>query len=326
MSSSGQGGPGDRKDEPKGLKKFMRRASLVLKPKSKRQSVSGPPASTSASASAPKDSSAAAESAPAAPTSPPTAVSEPSKGETAPTPSIPAQVTQTIKEDKPTPTPTKPRIAMSAKEASILQEEKARAMFAKYGLTLEPGEWVHPVTVGAPRIEKPVRMRIHRKCHRCQTIFGQDRICSNCQHTRCKKCPRHPVSTKSKGAKGKGAVAVDEGVTNPEGDPLTMPHRATGKEMSRKAPTQRVRRTCHECGTIFAGKAVQCENCKHMRCPQCPREPPKRDKYPEGYPGDEGVDPSQATSRRPKPGEEEATQSVEERMKRLDVSPQASAA
>ena len=50
MSSSGPGGPGDKKDEPKGLKKFIRRASLVLRPKSKRQSVSG------ASAFAPKDS------------------------------------------------------------------------------------------------------------------------------------------------------------------------------------------------------------------------------------------------------------------------------
>ena len=61
MSSSGQGGPGEKKDESKGLKKFMRRASLVLKPKSKRQSVSD------ASASAPKDSGAVAESSSTAP-------------------------------------------------------------------------------------------------------------------------------------------------------------------------------------------------------------------------------------------------------------------
>ena len=165
---------------------------------------------------------------------------------------------------------------MSAKETSALQEEKARAMFAKYGLTLEPGEWVRPVTGGAPRIEKQVRMRIHRNCHRCQTTFGHDKICSNCKHTRCKKCPRHPASSKSKGAKGKGAAAggilVDDG-TIKGNEATTMPHRATGKEMTRKVPTQRVRRTCHECQTLFVGKAIQCENCKHMRCPQCPRDP-----------------------------------------------------
>ena len=43
MSSTGQGGAGGTEDQenPKGLKKFMRRASLVLKrDKSKRQSVS----------------------------------------------------------------------------------------------------------------------------------------------------------------------------------------------------------------------------------------------------------------------------------------------
>jgi hypothetical protein len=41
MSSLGQGGPGGAEDNPKGLKKFMRRASLVLKrDKSKRQSIS----------------------------------------------------------------------------------------------------------------------------------------------------------------------------------------------------------------------------------------------------------------------------------------------
>lgn len=62
MSSSGQGGPADKKGEPKGLKKFMRRASLALKPKSKRQSVSD------ASAFAPKESGAAASSGPTAPT------------------------------------------------------------------------------------------------------------------------------------------------------------------------------------------------------------------------------------------------------------------
>ena len=155
---------------------------------------------------------------------------------------------------------------MTAKEASALQEEKARAMFAKYGLTLEPGEWATPLPGDIPRIEKQVRMRVRRACHRCQVTFGHDKLCANCDHTRCKKCPRFPGS-KPRTAKGKGVAAG--GV----GEALTMQDRGTGKEMTRKMPMQRVRRTCHECQTLFVGKAVQCESCKHLRCPKCPRDP-----------------------------------------------------
>ena len=156
-----------------------------------------------------------------------------------------------------------------------MQEEKARALFLKYGLTLEAGEWTVPTTVGLPRVEKQVRMRIHRICHRCQTTFGADRVCSHCQHTRCKKCPRFPGS-KTKVSKGKGvafgSVVADDGLDK-TADPLTMLHRASGKEMTGKTPAQRVRRTCHQCETPFQGKATQCENCKHVRCSKCPRDP-----------------------------------------------------
>ncbi len=197
------------------------------------------------------------------------------KADTTPTLSVPAGISQVIKESRPIPTVGKSRGALTAKENYTLQEEKARALFAKYGLTLEPGEWTVPATVGVPRVEKQVRMRIHRTCHRCQTTFGMDRVCSHCQHNRCKKCPRFPGS-KSKATKGKGlavgGVAGDDGMDK-KTDPLTMLQRTTAKEMTRRAPTQRVRRTCHQCETIFQGKATQCENCKHLRCPKCPRDP-----------------------------------------------------
>ena len=164
---------------------------------------------------------------------------------------------------------------MTAKENYTMQEEKARALFAKYGLTLEPGEWTVPATVGVPRVEKQVRMRIHRTCHRCQTTFGTDRVCSHCQHNRCKKCPQFP-GAKPKVPKGKaravGGVAANDGLDK-KTDALTMLHRPSGKEMTRRAPTQRVRRTCHQCETLFQGKATQCENCKHLRCSKCPRDP-----------------------------------------------------
>jgi len=189
--------------------------------------------------------------------------------------SVPAGITQTIRDNKPTSTPIKPRSPLNAKENATFQEEKARALFAKYGLTLEPGEWKIPATPGVPRVEKKVRQRVHRTCHRCQTAFGSGRVCSNCDHNRCKKCPGLP-SSKLKVPKGKGiaagGIAVDDGSKESTGV-VTMPNRATGNQLERKTPTQRVRRNCHECGTVFAGKAVQCMNCNHMRCPQCPRDP-----------------------------------------------------
>lgn len=95
-----------------------------------------------------------------------------------------------------------------------MQEERARALFAKYGLTLEPGEWItgpatgltsspagpasHPTTNGltnqVERVEKPIRMRVRRNCHRCLATFGADKVCVKCEHTRCKKCFRYPPS------------------------------------------------------------------------------------------------------------------------------------
>ncbi len=202
--------------------------------------------------------------------SPPIATSSPTRAGSMPALSVPAQITQVIKDNKPAPTPI---IRMNPKEASASQEQKAKAMFAKYGLTLEPGEWTTSVTAGTPRVERQVRLRIHRTCHRCDTTFGSEKLCRNCDHTRCKKCPGHP---KFKAAKGKGIaagfIAVDASHTSNDGA-STMPHRSSGKEVTRKKPTQRVRRTCHECQTLFVGKAIQCENCKHKRCAKCPRDP-----------------------------------------------------
>lgn len=271
---------------------------------------------------------------------------------------------------------------MNAKESASYQEEKARVLFAKYGLTLEPGEWKLPATPGVPRVERKVRLRVHRTCHRCQTAFGSERVCSNCDHNRCKKCPGLPSATVPKG-KGiaAGGVAVDDGSKESTGAAI-MPNRATGNPLIRKSPTQRVRRNCHDCGSLFGGKAIQCENCNHTRCALCPRDPyvsprfplylsltkasPKKEKYLKGYPGDTeqtqpetkstrtkvrwicekcestfmdfqkfcgncGHQKCNTCARRPpqiatRPLDEGEVKSVEERMKSLDVSPQASAA
>lgn len=159
------------------------------------------------------------------------------------------------------------RLATTAAVSSALMEEKARSLFAKYGLKLEPADWTPPFRADAQRIEKKIRLRVHRECHRCQVTFGSEKICKNCKHTRCKKCPRYP-SKKSKLPEDKGKDKLPAGPVV-----LTIPSRATGKELVRSNPVQRVRRTCHKCDTLFDGKSAQCQNCNHMRCSRCPRDP-----------------------------------------------------
>ncbi len=215
----------------------------------------------------PKPPPAAAPASPAIPVAAPAA--EPTM------PSVPAALQQSIRDTKPsTKIIANHRLATTAAISSALMEEKARSLFAKYGLKLEPGDWTPYVKGDAQRVEKKIRLRVHRTCHRCSTSFGSERVCKNCEHTRCKKCPRYP-SKKSKDTQGKGPSADDKGKSKSTSEPivLTMPSRVTGKELTRVQPVQRVRRTCHKCETLFVGKATQCANCKHLRCPQCPREP-----------------------------------------------------
>ena len=213
----------------------------------------------------------------------PPAKAVPASTETKTVPSVPAAIQQSIKDTKPSTTAKNVRLATTAAESSAIQEEKARALFAKYGLTLEIGEWTPPFRGDAERVEKKVRMRVHRTCHRCSTSFGAEKICETCQHTRCKKCPRYPVK-KSKDQKAKGkdlgagasAVAMDESAKAKKSSgfkTLTMSHPVTGKELTRRVPLQRVRRTCHKCESLFVGRAKLCETCNHLRCEKCPREP-----------------------------------------------------
>ncbi|KAH8705475.1 hypothetical protein BGW36DRAFT_13929 [Talaromyces proteolyticus] len=192
---------------------------------------------------------------------------------------------------------------------SSVQQERARALFAKYGLTLEPEEWMSPRNLEVQRVEKSIRMRVRRTCHRCQTTYGPDKVCANCQHVRCKKCPRYPpalskeekearalAKTQAKSAAPVATAATATGIaTGPtpaaaqkkqKHPPLTIPSRTGGQDLVYKQIRQRVRRTCHRCQTLFRGDSKECESCSHVRCKKCPRDPPKLHKYPDGYPGD----------------------------------------
>ena len=67
----------------------------------------------------------------------------------------------------------------------------------------------------------------------------------------------------------------------------------------------RVRWTCHECSDVFIDRARFCKACGHQKCENCSRDPPPKKK---------------------KQVNQVALDSVEERMRNMVLSPQASAA
>ncbi|KAI4132976.1 MAG: hypothetical protein LQ338_000444 [Usnochroma carphineum] len=308
MSTSAPGGSGGQEEDRKGLSKFVRRASKVFRRRSSaRGSISGPTDPTQTASGNAAAQEAAAPTLPPVSSPPPiaeTAIEEQPKA----APPAPAPTLQTAEEK--TAKPANSRVAMTAAAYGSIQEERARALFAKYGFTLEPGEWTSPIKPDAERVEKKIRMRVHRTCHRCQTTFGPDKICGNCKHNRCKKCPRYPTK-RVRDQKGKGvatgggtivttgAAAAAIGNTGLNLKSLTISSPATGKQVIYKPVTQRVRRTCHMCTTLFDGRTVECAKCGHNRCPQCPREPSKTGKYPSGYPGDTTAPNEVIRERRP---------------------------
>lgn len=125
------------------------------------------------------------------------------------------------------------------------------------------------------RIEKPIRMRVHRTCHKCGTSFGANKICSSCEHTRCTKCPRYPGKKTKKATQGPiavGEISADD-AKGMYKLLLTKPSKTGGQPLVRKKPKQRVRRTCHSCSTLFQSGTKQCSSCGHIRCEDCPRDP-----------------------------------------------------
>ena len=145
---------------------------------------------------------------------------------------------------------------MTSAENAKIQKDKVDAMFAKYNMTLDEGDWKPTFKTDIARVEKKVRMRVHRTCHRCQTQFGADRVCNNCNHNRCKKCPRFPAPKKESAIRAKDGSAA---VTSETG-------------YVKKPITQRTRRVCHECQTPFRSKTSKCEGCQHERCGLCQRD------------------------------------------------------
>lgn len=189
--------------------------------------------------------------------------------------------------------------------------ERARKMFESHGMTVEIHSWNVPGSEPLDRIEKAVRVRVRRHCHRCQAIFGQDKVCQECNHKRCTKCPRFPAKKAIAGTFGGDDVAVKKksdgkvrGTTvlddlNMLSNPTDGQVHKDGKQSRSKSgkdiaddpdepfndwvrsqnartvkkPRQLVRYVCDGCDSQFENKGQPCVECHHLRCDNCKREP-----------------------------------------------------
>lgn len=169
---------------------------------------------------------------------------------------------------------------------SQLFAERAKKLGEAYGLELKPSEW-HTTEGTALRVEKPIRMRVHRKCHVCGASFGVSKECSQCKHQRCKQCPRVPpkrTEAQKEESRKKRAAILKERAENapiiPDWNPdrvkiveLKRPAKTGGQDLVYRKPRQRVRRTCCICQKLFTSGNKTCEGCQHTRCTDCPRDP-----------------------------------------------------
>lgn len=143
------------------------------------------------------------------------------------------------------------------------------------------------------RVQKPVRMRVHRKCHHCGRGINQSGSCDGCKHRVCGQCTRSPPKrTEAENAASRerrdhivkdrmanAMIVPDWNSRTREGAMPSKPGRPGGQELVYKKVRQRVRRTCCQCReaygseTAFQGGRLDCPKCDHARCTDCPRDP-----------------------------------------------------
>ncbi len=182
--------------------------------------------------------------------------------------------------------PEKPEMEATTVPRSQLYEERAKKLSERFGLEIKPSEW-YTSEGHALRVEKPIRMRVHRKCHNCDTFFGHAKECPKCQHTKCKQCPRIPpkrTEAEKVESRKRRAAILKERAENPPIIPdwdfsdkkvqLKKPSKTGGPDLVYKKARQRIRRTCCQCERLFANiQSKGCEGCEHVRCTDCPRDP-----------------------------------------------------
>ncbi|KAI1142461.1 hypothetical protein F5Y05DRAFT_227091 [Hypoxylon sp. FL0543] len=217
-------------------------------------------------------------------------------------PTAPASAVVTSAPSAPTAT-TEPQYEGATRIPRIqIHEERAKKLGARFGLEIKPDEW-HSTEGDVLRVEKSVRMRIHRECHRCHSAFGAGNECPSCHHKRCKKCTRHPPKPRTEEERqanrekrealirrNKQLGPIIPSYDYSETIILTRPRKAGQDLVYKGKPRMRVRRHCHVCNNLIAANTKQprvCDNCGHRRCGDCPRDPDAKKKYPYGYPNDE---------------------------------------
>ncbi|KAF2152413.1 hypothetical protein K461DRAFT_268366 [Myriangium duriaei CBS 260.36] len=70
------------------------------------------------------------------------------------------------------------------------RDERARVVHARYGLTMDPNFSPQKAYDSVARVQKNPRLRMHATCHLCNTAFRTSNLCPQCQHRRCRMCPR----------------------------------------------------------------------------------------------------------------------------------------
>ncbi|CAK7562709.1 MAG: hypothetical protein SEPTF4163_000561 [Sporothrix epigloea] len=283
MSSPAQGGPSAPKEKKAGVgSRVLTRMKTIMKKTEKRMSVSGP------------------RKADTSPATPAAAPAEATKS-AAVVASNDAPTDKIDKNTKESPETIKiPR--------TQLYEDRARKLGERFGLEIKPSEW-HSTEGDALRVNKPIRMRVHRTCHKCNTDFGTAKECTGCKHVRCKLCTRYPAKrneTEKQEARERRALYLQKQKENApiiadwdfptKPMVLTKPSKTGGQVLTaRETPkkdkypygypgdefgTRSIPRfRCHECKTKYpveAAEGTSCIKCSHPRCTACPRLKPQR--------------------------------------------------
>lgn len=177
-------------------------------------------------------------------------------------------------EDEPEP---RPAMIVFRTQAQV---ERLRNITERFNLPM-PDEFVtacDPETE-RPRVHRQTRMRVHRSCHRCNTMFGGARDCPGCQHRVCGLCHRHP---RQRYSEAYDPISDDPFAADQDDDQyqeirqqmaMARANRVPSQPLVRKPLRQRVRRTCHSCSTLFTERNRICTNCQHTCCGDCPRFP-----------------------------------------------------
>lgn len=117
-------------------------------------------------------------------------------------------------------------------------------------------------TGGQDLIRRPIRMRVRRTCHRCDTLFVHGvKVCAKCKHNRCRSCPRDPKKNKPPGYYDH-QDPIDDDIFHTPGRP----------RRTYKKPRRRVRWTCGKCDQLFKGEKC-CTNCGASKKEHGKRDP-----------------------------------------------------